>query len=922
MKAKFALDLTNDAVALLERDNGGWMRLGDARFDDPDLENRLAALRSLAEARAPTGFVTKLIIPNSQILYFDCQVTGPDQATRRAEIRATLDGRTPYRVDELVFDFSRAGERARVAVAAKVTLEEAEDFARAYGFRPIAHVAAPEPGNFAGEPFFGLVPGHEELLPEGARFDRDQDPVRIAGDATLATPESERPAQSGPTPANLAAASPSAGPEEAQEAPFIAVADDDENGPEPRPVPEAGPEADPVSDLADPVLADPATSADVRPVWAQGPAEGDAAAVGPAEDPVREETAEDTATGSVHADMGDLSEEGQNDPLPSNGATGGYLTAADGMAGRAEESEPPGTSEPTVAEADAATPEADAVPAFQSRRDVAAAVETATTGDEAAARLAAILPRLGGLVGGESSGRRDPIATPPSTGKVRRLTPGRVRPPAPRTLAPAGLRLPAGLVTAGRSPRLLVPLAGVLVAGLVLAWALLPASVPETPQAPEAAIATAPPSPATPAPPPTGPDSAAAPPPRPVDLPVPAVPASAPTAPDLDLAGSDDRLAALPGPSASDAAPPEEAPQMPAPSDDTALATQPSPPPFGALLRYGADGLIVPTEEGVVTPEGFLLVAGRPPRVPPSRPDNLVPPPVVATEAAAALTGTDVAAPPPFADPALAGKPPRARPADLPVPAPTVPADESALPASGGQDAIVALGPPAPPVDPRHAALKPKPRPEAVAAAAAARLAQDEALADAAAAAARAEAEAAEAALLSASRLAVASSRQPAPRSDKARAAADAAATAAAASSAAAAADAPSVDASAVDAALAEAQTAPAEPVAQEPPAAEADTQDVDEPEPEEGIATIPTTRTVAKKSTFANAIDLEEVQLIGVYGSSASRRALVRMPSGGYKKVKLGDRLDGGRVVAIGTNELVYEKKGRTIRLVIMGRG
>ena len=178
MKARFALDLTNDAVALLERGADGWLRLGEARFDDPALEGRLADLRAMAEARAPDGFVSKLIIPDAQILYFECQVTGPDQATRRAEIRATLDGRTPYRIDELAFDFSRTGDRARVAVVAKITLEEAEAFAFAYGFRPVAHVAVPEADRFAGEPFFGLTASAEAQLPQGVRYDRDQDPVR------------------------------------------------------------------------------------------------------------------------------------------------------------------------------------------------------------------------------------------------------------------------------------------------------------------------------------------------------------------------------------------------------------------------------------------------------------------------------------------------------------------------------------------------------------------------------------------------------------------------------------------------------------------------------------------------------------------------------------------------------------------------
>jgi Tfp pilus assembly protein PilP len=81
----------------------------------------------------------------------------------------------------------------------------------------------------------------------------------------------------------------------------------------------------------------------------------------------------------------------------------------------------------------------------------------------------------------------------------------------------------------------------------------------------------------------------------------------------------------------------------------------------------------------------------------------------------------------------------------------------------------------------------------------------------------------------------------------------------------------------------------------------------------------MPTTRTVAKKATYANAIDLGKINLIGVYGSANSRRALVRMPSGRYVKVKIGDRLDGGQVAAIADSELSYVKNGKTYVLKIL---
>ena len=78
----------------------------------------------------------------------------------------------------------------------------------------------------------------------------------------------------------------------------------------------------------------------------------------------------------------------------------------------------------------------------------------------------------------------------------------------------------------------------------------------------------------------------------------------------------------------------------------------------------------------------------------------------------------------------------------------------------------------------------------------------------------------------------------------------------------------------------------------------------------------IPSKTSVAKQATVKNAINLRKINLIGVYGKPSSRRALVRLGNGRYKKVEVGDRLDGGRVAAIGDSELRYVKSGRNMVL------
>lgn len=76
------------------------------------------------------------------------------------------------------------------------------------------------------------------------------------------------------------------------------------------------------------------------------------------------------------------------------------------------------------------------------------------------------------------------------------------------------------------------------------------------------------------------------------------------------------------------------------------------------------------------------------------------------------------------------------------------------------------------------------------------------------------------------------------------------------------------------------------------------------------------TTAAVARAATDNNALALGKLALVGVFGTASNRRALVRMPNGRFKKVSVGDRVDGGRVAAIEASQLRYTKGGRTVTL------
>ena len=156
MVVNFALLLSFDGISLLRRTQAGWSPLGEVPLAEDDLESRMASLLETGLAVHKGARRVALIIPNEQIRYLDLPDPGGDHTARDAAIRAALDGATPYAVEELVYDHARAEGRLMIAAVARETLEEAESFARAHGFRPTTFLAIAPDGAFAGCVFFGI----------------------------------------------------------------------------------------------------------------------------------------------------------------------------------------------------------------------------------------------------------------------------------------------------------------------------------------------------------------------------------------------------------------------------------------------------------------------------------------------------------------------------------------------------------------------------------------------------------------------------------------------------------------------------------------------------------------------------------------------------------------------------------------------
>ncbi|MGK7652180.1 hypothetical protein ACSQ76_07130 [Roseovarius sp. B08] len=313
----------------------------------------------------------------------------------------------------------------------------------------------------------------------------------------------------------------------------------------------------------------------------------------------------------------------------------------------------------------------------------------------------------------------------------------------------------------------------------------------------------------------------------------------------------------------------QDAVALPAPETlrgDTRPDTPADPAAADTMFTMDTRGLVQPTPEGALSPDGVLVYAGQPALVPPERPaESLAQPGEDPTDAAARIAAAE----------RMAALRPKVRPGDL--------AETNQRETLGGRTRD------------ELASLRPRLRPQS-----AQELAEQAAAASTATAAATSE------------------DVSPDPEAVDA------------ALQAAAAVPAPDPFAGA---------TAEAVKVSVKPNARprnfsrvvqrsqrlaeqqEARTAAVAVPRNQRIAPSGPTPTTVARAATEKNALRMRQVNLIGVYGSNSNRRALVRLANGSYKKVKVGDRLDGGRVAAIGTSELRYVKSGRSVTLT-MPRG
>lgn len=985
MKPNFALNLSHEGISLLHRATTGWLQVGDVSLDDPNLTAQLKLLRSTAADLENGGLTTKLVIPNSQILYTEIDAPGPDTAARIAQIRDGLVGMTPYDVSDLVFDWRSNGTTAKVAVVARDTLREAEGFATEYRFNPISFVAVPANGSFEGEPYFGPTRYAAKLLVDGEVIEPDGQQINILG------PISESPGDRPKVNAKTAKPKPKPVPSD-QTAPK-------DTAPENDPGSESGidetaaetPKTNPETLSAKPDLAPPALAfATRRPPAAEVPTGGprkiqgeprinfDTAKTAPANKP---KTDQPTAAAVTAATL-----------EPEDAADARSIPAFDRPGQASDLNEPALYPSPKPAKPDASAK----TPAAKPTKDMVdkstrtpmqmTAPHTAEVTDPTI--KSAERPRKA-----QKNGQMAKAALAGTLGKLGRSgSDAKPKPQVPKAAADATTEADSMTVfgARGQSRQRGKPkyLGMVLTLGLLAALAVLAlwstyfmndvtsglfgtvdddlqttapaetvqpdpvtpagaentteAAIPSQPEAPQSSIdaaveaamaeGTAPePSSAEPAGQPPV-DLALLQQPDPVtELDQVIEPAPAPEADTASEPTPESGITLAPQPEIATTPGPEGLPTPEttvAPDPIISVPDRQSPPTRAqAEARYAATGIwqldpeplndvpgggdqlediyvasvdpAISTTDATTLPPGKDLATDR-------RPPNLTPPAALGTrfdlDDRGLVRATPEGAVTPEGVRVFSGKPsvaPGARPADLKVPLDETRLIQDELPPEAGPP----LGPDALSPDTSSpgtlsegietsrlggvsntglAAIRPAIRPVSLVQPRAALVAPP---------AENTETAQTEPAVIldNATKLAVVASLTPPGR--------------------------PAGFAAVVQRVQREAARAH--------PTPEPEAEEDEEPETVVTAAVaaprappVPSSASVARQATVRDAINIHKINLIGVYGSSSQRRALIRLASGKYVKVEVGDRVDGGRVAAIGDGELRYIKRGRNITL------
>lgn len=162
-KPNFALDLSNEGVALWHRaSGGGWTVLGQVGLDAPDLPEQIRVLRDQVMNGA-TGTArsrrTVVRIPRSEVMLSKVSLgVFEDEAAERHGLKQ-IEKISPLPMEEVAYDLGEKGfgNMAPVGIVARQTLIEADGFAKTHGFDTIYFTTQYSERDFPREPRFYLT---------------------------------------------------------------------------------------------------------------------------------------------------------------------------------------------------------------------------------------------------------------------------------------------------------------------------------------------------------------------------------------------------------------------------------------------------------------------------------------------------------------------------------------------------------------------------------------------------------------------------------------------------------------------------------------------------------------------------------------------------------------------------------------------
>ena len=143
MTPPFLLHLSTNSIALDQRSEAGeWVRLGAVDPDNPKLPEALAHLKALARPEGTDPFDVLIVLPSDQVKALQLEASN----LTPADVKAALEGQTPYDTAELCIDWFNTPQGTAVAAVTHDTLIEAGDFAKSFDFNALGFVALSDEG--------------------------------------------------------------------------------------------------------------------------------------------------------------------------------------------------------------------------------------------------------------------------------------------------------------------------------------------------------------------------------------------------------------------------------------------------------------------------------------------------------------------------------------------------------------------------------------------------------------------------------------------------------------------------------------------------------------------------------------------------------------------------------------------------------